>query len=373
MDTLILCFIGLVGLGLLVSTVALFRDYGRRGFLSLAAGLGLLAAAVFWLPAYLVPAGDTTEVRRLQAELDASRAKTKDAELQMAATAAKLSVETIGKQTAETRLSEDLTVIGQDVDKLQQKYSDPESSIYLNATTVSSASASQAEPSERLQRIRDTLGALADLQTRAAFVPEPPQRSQAMDETRALISLKDQMSTRLETKNYDVELYPERELVGGRQGKYYVIDLKDAANGIRYYFEGGKYSLARGNAEFRSSLNAFIADVLKKIDGKVRYDLFVRGSADAKPYQGRMERGLEYPSIALLRHAGNDRYASQPSELQLASTIKNEDLPNLRAAFMRDVVAENYPVKRPMVLEGAVSAKPNDRDRNVELILFVDW
>ena len=56
-----------------------------------------------------------------------------------------------------------------------------------------------------------------------------------------------------------------------------------------------------------------------------------------------------------------------------ADTVRNQDLPDLRAAFMQKLVADNYPLKTPIILEGAVSPKTDDRDRNVELILFVDW
>lgn len=373
MNTLMLFFVWLVGLGLIISTVALFRDYGQRGLLALVSGAGLLVAAVFWLPPLLAEPGKDPQVDSLRAELAKAQTQASDAARDVVAVTSKLEVESKARTSAEIALNESLTAIGQDVDKLQLQYSEPESAIYLDTATISAASASQAEPPERIERIRNTLDAMRQLKTRTAFSPVQQDSTPSMNDTRELMGLKDKMSTRLETKTYDVELYPDKELVGGRQGKYYVIDLKEAANGIRYYFEGGKYSLARGSAEFRSSLNTFIGDVLKKMEGKVRYDLFVRGSADSKPYQGRMEQGLSYQKIALLRHAGDNRYDSQPSELQLSSTVQNEDLPNLRAAFMRDVVAENYPVKRPVILEGSVSPQSSDKDRNVELILFVDW
>ena len=44
-----------------------------------------------------------------------------------------------------------------------------------------------------------------------------------------------------------------------------------------------------------------------------------------------------------------------------------------RAAFMQKIVAETYPTKPPAILQGVVKPKTDDRDRNVELILFVDW
>jgi hypothetical protein len=182
------------------------------------------------------------------------------------------------------------------------------------------------------------------------------------------------MAASVKTANYDVEPYPARELIGGRPGKYYVVDMKNAASGIRYFFDGGKYVLRTGTAEFRTSLNAFVADVLGKMEGNVRYDLFVRGSADNMPYEGRLDPAHEYRQISFLRQSGPDRYASQMAETLIdRGIVRNTDLPNLRAAFMRDLVASTYPVKPPVILEGAVAPKTSDRDRNVELILFVDW
>jgi hypothetical protein len=192
--------------------------------------------------------------------------------------------------------------------------------------------------------------------------------------TRDLVRLRDHMAATVKTDHYDVEPYPARELVGGRQGKYYVVDMKNAANGIRYFFDGGKYVLRTGSAEFRTSLNTFIGDILGKMEGNVRYDLFVRGSADNKPYEGRMDPAHAYRQISYLRQSGLERYAGLAGETTIeGGIVRNTDLPNLRAAFMRDLVASTYPVKTPIILEGSVTPKASDRDRSVELILFVEW
>lgn len=226
---------------------------------------------------------------------------------------------------------------------------------------------------QRYEQVVDAARELRNLQPRQVATPPSPVPVQRQDQTRDLMQLKDRMGARLTTPNYDVEVYPDRELIGGRPGRYYVVDLKEAASGVRYYFEGGRYTISRSSAEFRSSLNAFIADVLGKMEGNVRYDLFVRGSADRKPYQGRFEPGFEYRHLRFLRSAGGDRYRTETGERMLDNVVRNEDLPDLRATFIRNLVAESYPVKPPIVLEGSVTPKHDNRDRNVELILFVDW
>jgi hypothetical protein len=234
---------------------------------------------------------------------------------------------------------------------------------------------SSAGLAERGDAIAAGIKDLHFLRARAVAVPQPaPEQVARQDSTRDLVRLRDRLATPLKTNHYDVEPYPARELIGGRQGKYYAIDMKNADSGIRYFFEGGKYTLRTGTSEFRGSLNTFVADVLGRMEGNVRYDLYVRGSADQKPYEGRMEPGSEYRQVSYLRALGPDRYAAEKIDAQFeGGIVRNNDLPNLRAAFMRDLVASNYPIKPPIILQGTVSPKTDDRDRNVELILFVEW
>jgi hypothetical protein len=232
---------------------------------------------------------------------------------------------------------------------------------------------------ERGDTVAATLQDLHFLRARPAANPitgPQPLTEQAsrQDQTRELVRLRDRLATPIKTEHYDIEPYPTRDLVSGRQGRYYAIDMKNADSGIRYFFDGGKYTLRTGTAEFRSSLNKFVADVLGRMEGNVRYDLYVRGSADQKPYEGRMESGSEYKQVTFLRTVGPDRYSTEKIDAQFErGIVRNTDLPNLRAAFMRDLVASTYPVKSPIILQGTVTPKTDERDRNVELILFVDW
>jgi hypothetical protein len=53
--------------------------------------------------------------------------------------------------------------------------------------------------------------------------------------------------------------------------------------------------------------------------------------------------------------------------------VRNKVLTNLRAAFLKDLIREIHPVKPPDILEGAVTPVASDKNRNAELILFVEW
>jgi hypothetical protein len=198
-------------------------------------------------------------------------------------------------------------------------------------------------------------------------------RKATPDETAELMKLKDRLNTTIQTPNYDVSVYPDPELIKGKRGKYYVIDVKDAEQGARYFFQGGKYTISTRQEQFRSSLNTFVKDVLEKMQGRVEYQLMVRGSADSKPWRGAFEQGHEYKNLRYLKAIGGDKYVNETSDVILGAPLTNGDLPNLRAAFLQKVVGSVYPVKEPVILQGVVSEKVSDNDRNAELILFVNW
>jgi hypothetical protein len=217
-------------------------------------------------------------------------------------------------------------------------------------------------------RLRADVLNLATLRAGATphVLPEPRSNS-------TLDALKARMSTRMTTPNYDVEVYPDRELIRGRVGRYYVVDLKNVASGVRFFFDGGKYTLARSSQEFRGALNSFVSEILTKFEGRAEYALFVRGSADQKSYEGAFEPGAEFRRISFVRALGGDKYGLEMGERRVDGRVRNVDLPDLRAAFLQKIVTETYPTKPPIILEGAVTPKTDDRDRNVELILYVDW
>ena len=193
------------------------------------------------------------------------------------------------------------------------------------------------------------------------------------DGQKELMRLRDKMAGRIETDSYSVELYPDKEVVHGHAGRYYAIDMKDAKSGVRFQFDGGKYTLSRSSAEFRSALSTFVGDIMQKLHGNVRYDLYVRGSADRVPYRGRLEPGFEFARVRYMKAAGAGKYLGEFTERRIEAEISNDDLPQLRAAFLQSVVSDVYPTKPPQILEGSVSPEANIRDRNVELLLFVDW
>ena len=209
--------------------------------------------------------------------------------------------------------------------------------------------------------------AMSSVRNVAKIEPEPKNLK---PEIRAL---RKSLAYGLKTDDYEVEVLPDNEVVRGQTGKYYVIDLKDAQSGLKFRFPGGKYTLSRSDASFRKALNRFVGDVAGKLEKNVRYGFFVRGSADSVPFRGRQLEDYRYDEVDYLQAVGDGRYKLGTRTRAVRASIKNTDLPFLRARFLKDVVATTYPVTKPVILEGTITDRKNNEDRNVELILYVDW
>ncbi len=355
-------FLIVVALGLAIVGAGQWRHHRGAALVALGAALGLILVTTTSIWPALTDETHIVEQRRLRQQV-AEIVRERDTLV------AEASTTRLQNKSLESIHLATLDRIEREVSDVHRRYRERGGDIVLDTARVDTGALA------RVDALAANVQALKNLRTKppAPLIRVEPA-SPRETSTRDLVRLRDQLAATVKTDNYDVEPYPARELVGGRQGKYYMVDMKNASSGIRYFFDGGKYVLRTGHAEFRSSLNVFIADVLAKMEGNVRYDLFVRGNADSKPYEGRVDPAHEYKQVSYLLQNGTDRYASQTGQTILErGVVRNSDLPNLRAAFMRDLVASTYPVKTPIILEGAIAPKINDRDRNVELILFVDW
>ncbi|MEL7544890.1 MAG: hypothetical protein AAGJ70_14090, partial [Pseudomonadota bacterium] len=201
---------------------------------------------------------------------------------------------------------------------------------------------------------------------RAALAQQPTPGTNRTRELRAEIKeLRKSLAYGIKTENYDVEVLPDNELVNGQTGRYYVIDLKNAASGLKFRFPGGQYTLARSDASFRKALTAFVADVAGKLEGEVDYGFFVRGSADSVPFRGRQLDAYRYNEVEYLKSVGQGRYRLGAVVHAVDASIRNRDLPFLRARFLKDVVASTYPVTTPVILEGTITDRASNADRNV--------
>lgn len=200
--------------------------------------------------------------------------------------------------------------------------------------------------------------------------PKPDAAAAAEDET--LAALRKALDSKMATNGYKVEPIGEPEFIAGRPGRYYLIDLKSLKSGQRFTFESGKYTLQPMRGEYKAAFNTFAADVLRQLEGHAKFELLVRGSADGQTYNGQLEPGFEYRKLTYLPSVGR-RYLSNPATIAVNSTVKNADLPNLRGEYLRGYLAELYPTKPAILLEGTVTKKDNPAARYTELILYVAW
>lgn len=104
--------------------------------------------------------------------------------------------------------------------------------------------------------------------------------------------------------------------------------------------------------------------------------MFVRGSADIvandKEYLGLLLPGESktieyYPAVDELHNV----FSRQQKVRVINKSFANRDLPDLRAAYIRDRLQQGG--LKATVLEGLVTTQRSDSDRNVTLLLFVAW
>jgi len=402
--TATLSFLAVLNLVLLLGAASyLSRGAFRRGALILVLGGGLAAASILAIyPALRLTDGGTddafriTEIEQLKADRDQllsevhQKARDNEALSKTSAFFSKLHKERL------TRISEEISTIKDIV-------LGPQSGIVLASDTSETTLTTFLDgPSgfesiltdlRRLKALRvrspndpiaPTLAMLgparaADAGTTGVIVEASPASSAVVDgaeppgkEQDTLATLRKALDSKMSTGTYRVEAMGEPELIDGRKGRYYLIELKNAKTGDRFTFDSGKYTFQSSRAAYKASFNAFAADVLKQLEGQAKFDLFVRGSADAQAYNGQLEPGFEYRKISYLP-SSRGKYLANLATTNVSQSVKNTDLPNLRGEYLRGYLGELFPTAKATLLEGYVTKKDNPAARNTELILYVGW
>ena len=178
------------------------------------------------------------------------------------------------------------------------------------------------------------------------------------------------------TSFYDLRIIENPEVVAGRKGKYYSVELKQAQKSKRFQFPPGDYTLRSANVPFRRALTAFVREVLGVIEGGVEYELFVRGGASATPLSRprKLKSDFAFSRVEYLGKAGSGKYAgSVPLNRTVPASYTNTDLPFLRAAYLKHIINESYPLKRPVILESEVGTSRDRSERFAELLLYINW
>ncbi|UCH95770.1 MAG: hypothetical protein JSV88_02695 [Candidatus Aminicenantes bacterium] len=192
--------------------------------------------------------------------------------------------------------------------------------------------------------------------------------------------LREKLKITYETQHFKIMRFPNKELVKDYKGDYYWIDIKDADTREVIKFKIEEYTIKDYNRKFIDSMNRFGDEVLKKLENKVPYKIFVKGQADDE--RGRFERdfdpGFKPERIKYykkLEKAGGTKFIPGFDVKKVEEPILNTDLPNLRAAFIREKFNELYKdeLDLAIILDGEVVLDFSPEYRNAMLILWVKW
>jgi hypothetical protein len=196
--------------------------------------------------------------------------------------------------------------------------------------------------------------------------------------------LKGKLKFRFRTSYYDIRKISNNEVVEGQKGDYYLVDLSNNHYKDTAFFEEGEFVLNDLDENFSICLIRFI-DSVYKIISLSRYDcqLYVKGSADvlgSKTFSKQMNAPYltdeNYKIISFYPKKENS-YSLFSSELRthkIMETYKNEDLPFLRSAFIKQkILAIDNTLLPPIILEGEVNKEEGAEYRNAIMILYVNW
>lgn len=405
--------------GAFVSTLGILLAYRRAGAAALyvyVGGLLLLAVSVFKVHPALVRFSLPQDVQTLQDELSganskfaaehdwlvAARAQLRDLEASAKTTEKDLAAtktattacradkakEVAGSQQLRMRIDQD----GAELDSLRNKFS------LLSSEHKSLADQLEALKEEHRATLqsyetKETLLAanihhlnLAETE-KASLANELTEKEQELAGARETIAqLKEQLvNTRTpEAAPHRVEFTPgsspmigvekleNKELVQGEIGDYYLITFKDAKTLSPITFSPASFVITDKVVDLRSAMQELGPAVLQQIPPSWHYKIFVRGHADGgtfkEPIGDENYRDLEFLPRS---DASGFNYQAQLVKQRLSRDYENENLPNLRAAFMARTLLETLKGEAPVLLGNSPEPGSNSANRRAEVILFL--
>ncbi len=173
----------------------------------------------------------------------------------------------------------------------------------------------------------------------------------------------DETKLRLTSGDYNMAKLGNSELVNGNRGSYYKITLRNPADGKPYRFASGSYSKITNDTQFKQSLDRVISDIRGAFDDKRAYQIYVQGKASAGVYSGEMADGFDYSNVDVLKNLDGSYGPDLLGRTYGPVKITNDDLPDLRGAFLQEFIAKNYKVTKPVILEGRVSKSKRPSNR----------
>jgi Skp family chaperone for outer membrane proteins len=181
--------------------------------------------------------------------------------------------------------------------------------------------------------------------------------------------IRGKLDGRVVTPFYTAEPLQQRALVAGRTGRWYVMRLK--LDDKPFVFADRQFRMPETMQQIKESVLHLRTDILAPV-GQVAKStrLFLRGGADARPVAGATEIPDTREVEVLPSLPDGTTYASSPKHLSLPLPVRNDDLPSLRADWLRQHIR---PILGSADIELLENRPAPGQERTVDLILYVDW
>lgn len=178
------------------------------------------------------------------------------------------------------------------------------------------------------------------------------------------------ISKRIETPHYSVEPLGQRELVAGLNGHWYVLRLR--LNGEPLVFPDRRFRLDPGDA-LRKTMEHLVHDILRPVARLAdAHRVFVRGGADSRRVSGATE-APGTTELMVLPRSSESTWRDQPEVHRMTGVISNEDLPALRAEWLRSQISPLLP-EGPTAVASILANSPGpDQERAAEIMLYIRW
>lgn len=183
----------------------------------------------------------------------------------------------------------------------------------------------------------------------------------------------------VERPYWEATVHPDNELVRGFKGKYFEINLKDAEKNAKVLFNSGRYFIDQDVflTNYGATLGSFVNEALyyikKSDEGKIK--LFIQGSADIaghETFRGKLDPDYNYEELMLLPlDEDKEHFLGESETVEVSATsFRNDDLPNLRARYLKEILGAYSSKFDPIMLEGTVQESEGKEDRNATIYLF---
>jgi hypothetical protein len=184
-------------------------------------------------------------------------------------------------------------------------------------------------------------------------------------------TLRRKLDNHLDKKFYASQPLGQTELVAGRRGNWYVMRLQ--RGGKPFVFGDRQFRMPEAMQEIKESLLVLQEELLEPVKRVAnRSDLFLRGGADSRRVAGATEVP-DARELLVLPRSRDGNYEKTPRRLLPTEPVRNEDLPNLRADWLREQIRSVLPTVGSADIEILENPPSPGHERTVDLILYVEW